>query len=234
MHVTPDDFDRFHDRITSTGSRLGARYALPVFEKLVAEIQPFLVITDVGGASEWYERVELARGVLSSISSPGRPIPELEQLSALAKKLWKASGNAPHRPFPWFRQTGLRRVAEEDWTRTIAAAQRDDPKTTTIAAGSVVEAVALDILERLARPDADHLRDSLNALPPPDRRRLSSSGKPTEWTPAFRLLALGPLGLRILSERTHDTGHTLRDWRNLVHPQLAAYPSGGPRRGAGG
>jgi hypothetical protein len=89
-----------------------------------------------------------------------------------------------------------------------------------IAGGGVIEAIALDVLE--PRQDCTLLRDQLNTLPLSARRNLRpADGPPSKWPFAFLLLALGPYGLKALSERTHDVGHTLRDWRNLVHPGKA-------------
>lgn len=79
---------------------------------------------------------------------------------------------------------------------------------TAIAAGSVVEAVALDVLERAL--DADALRDRLNG-PPQDQRRgpREARGPPSKWPFAFLLLALGPLGLDVLrGARPTSAGQT--------------------------
>jgi hypothetical protein len=129
------------------------------------------------------------------------------------------SGQHPQQALSFFLNPSLKRIAEDDWNRVIGAAQREDAKTTAIAAGSVVEAIALDILERLVASDATKLRDRVNGLPHTQRRGITDRGAdPSEWKFAFLLLALGPDGLKVLTDRTHDIGHKLRDWRNYVHP----------------
>jgi hypothetical protein len=128
----------------------------------------------------------------------------------------------------------LRRIAEEDWSRAVAAGQREDAKTAAIVAGSVVEAIALDILERLSADDVVRLRDHLNSLAPGERRDLAAERqrRPEEWRFAFLLVAIGPRGLKVLTEQTHEIGHQLRDWRNYVHPAVErTQPRLGPADG---
>lgn len=220
MLVTPDDFLKLNERVFTSQAPLGATYGTAVFEKLVEHIEPHLVITDAGGAVEWYEFVARAKAELLAASSfSRRDSPSVLGVARIAAKYWKASGTQPQRRLAFVQSLDLRRVAEEDWTRLVAAGQREDAKTTAIAAGSVVEAVALDVLER--EPTAGALRDRLNGLPQEQRRNLRARGQPSEWPFSFLLLALGPLGLAILSESTHDVGHRLRQWRNFVHPNQA-------------
>jgi hypothetical protein len=223
MLVTPDDFRKLQERAFAVQGALGATYALAVFDKLVEHIEPHLVITEPGGAAEWYEFIERAKADLNNARSfSGRSTPSMEGVVLTAEKYWKLTGPEVQRKLDFIRSADLRRVAEEDWTRLVAAGQREDAKTTALAAGSVVEAVAVDVLERLPDGDAGRLRDRLNALPPEHRMKLrTASGAPTKWPFAFLLLALGPHGLNVLTERTHVVGHTLRDWRNLVHPNEA-------------
>jgi hypothetical protein len=223
MVVTPDIFQRLRDRVFAVQGALGSDYSLAVFAKLVEHIEPHLVITDTGCAAEWYEYVERARAdIINAVSHRGRPPPSLDGVARIAQRYWMLTGPHAQRRLAFISDAGLRRVAEDDWTRLVAAGEREDAKTTAIAAGSVVEAIALDLIERLTAVKVTQLRDHLNALPPSQRMSLSAKGdEPSRWTFAFLLLAVGPRGLHVLSERTHTVGHTLRDWRNLVHPDVA-------------
>jgi len=219
MLVTPDDFVRLKERILDS-RQLANEYAMLVFDRLVADIQPRLVITEPGGAAEWYEKVILTRSTIASGTRGVSPA-MLDGVAAVASKYLRLLGPEPQREFPFMHSPELRAVAQADWTRLVAAAQREDGKTAAIAAGSVVEAVALDLLEQLPNGEAAKLRDHLNRLKPAARRDLFGRGDLHEWSFAFLLLALSPLGLDVLSERAHAIGHNLRDWRNLVHPHLA-------------
>jgi len=218
MLVTADDFLALKEKITDAVFPLKYDQAVRLFDRLISSIEPRLVITDAGGALEWFEVTMNAREAL--VSNMRGVAPDfLERVAGVAKKYWKVSGQHPQQSLNFLLNHSLKSIAEEDWNRVIGAAQREDAKTTAIAAGSVVEAIALDILERLAAPDASKLRDHINQLPHPQRRGILDRGAtPSEWKFAFLLLALGPDGLRVLTDRTHDIGHKLRDWRNYVHP----------------
>jgi hypothetical protein len=226
MLVTADDVEALKDRcqdeiLRGPDQGPGIRgVAQPIFDRLVEAIEPNLVFTEAGSAVEWFEAITKARPTLGrSINSA--TIEHLEKVARVTRKYQKLLGAAPQRAFAFFKDADFRRVAEEDWSRAVAAGQREDAKTAAIAGGSVVEAIALDILTRLATAEADRLRDHLNGLPAPARRNLLAKKQPDDWSFAFLLLALGPDGLQVLTERTHEIGHTLRDWRNFVHPGKA-------------
>ncbi len=224
MLVTPDDFLELNQRAFRPQASLGPDHSIQVFDKLVEHIEPHLLILDGGGAVAWYQQVVLTRSELTMAGSGARASPALQALAELAVKYWKLTGAQPQRKLDFMQNSDLRRVAEDDWTRLVAAGQREDAKTTAIAARSVVEAIALDVIERLPRTGADKLRDHLNALVPDRRMNLRpANGPPPKWTFAFLLLAVGPQGLKVLTDRTHVVGHTLRDWRNLVHPNEARF-----------
>lgn len=221
MLVTPDDFLRLKERIVEDFARLEGTYGRQVFDRLVADIEPRLVVTDPGGAADWFEAVVKARQALS-LGHLGVAPGFLGSVANLAARYMKVPGSEPQRRLGFMCKPDLKRVAEEDWSRLVAAAQHEDAKTTAIAAGSVIEAIALDILERLSSAEAVQLRDHINALPDEKRRKQGRARKgPSEWKFAFLLIALGPEGLAILTDRTHQVGHTLRDWRNFVHPNCS-------------
>jgi hypothetical protein len=221
MLVAPDDLLALRDRILDT-PRLGNEYALSVFDRLTKDIEPHLVVTEPGGAAKWFEIVVQARAAIAN-GSRGISPHMLETAAAVATKFWKLSGPEPQRRLQFMRNAELRRVAEEDWTRLVVAGEREDAKTAVIAGGSVVEAVALDVLETLTADQVANLRDAINSLKQEQRMNLPPArGKPADWRFGNLLFALGPSpGLQILSDRTHVIGHQLRDWRNLVHPSEA-------------
>lgn len=221
MLVTADDFIALKERITDDIFRLKTDRAVPLFDRLVSSIEPRLVITDAGGAVEWLELTMEAREALEG-NLLGVAPSRLERVANVAKKYWKASGPHPQQALDFFRQPALKKIAEDDWNRAIGAAQREDAKATAIAAGSVVEAIVLDILERLPNEEASKLRDRINSLPPEKRKNLKEDkATPSKWKFIYLIVALGPDGLGVLSKRTHDIGHTLRDWRNYVHPDVS-------------
>lgn len=219
MLVTADDFERFVDLYEDNSTKLRNSEAVKLFDRLVESIEPRLVVTEPGGAIAWIQAVTRARAAVAG-GEHGIAPGYLKAVVALARKYGNIAGTQPQRLFSFIQNADLRRVAEEDWSRAIGAAQREEAKTTAVAAGSVVEAIALDILERLSLADAEKLRLYLNGLKPERRRQLNQTQKPTlaKWQFAVLLLALGTDGLKILSDRTHDIGHQLRDWRNCVHP----------------
>ncbi|MBN8466175.1 hypothetical protein JYJ95_06605 [Corallococcus exiguus] len=223
MIVTAADFVALGKRITDDLFPLRQEAASRVYEQLISAVEPHLVITDAGGAIKWFEYIDRARVAVRDGMrgvSPGF----LNDVAELVSKYWKPAGTHAQRSLPFILNTKLRQVAEEDWNRAISSAQREDAKTTAISAGSVVEAIALDIIEPIAPADIVKLQNYLNGLPVDRRRNLSMSPKkvtPQEWNFAFLILALGHEGLKVLTERTHDIGHTLRDWRNYVHPDVS-------------
>lgn len=221
MVVTPDDFRKLGELLKGLAP-LGSAYARATFDWLVAAIQPTLVITEPGGATEWLANVAKTADLIHVATHSKSVTVALENIARIAEKYQKTTGLGPQRRLDFIRNADLRRVAEDDWNRLVAAGQREDAKTTAIAAGSVIEAIALDIMERLSEPDAGKLRDHLNALPADDRMNLSAKGALPDWKFSVLLLALGPRGLKILSPRTYAVGHTLRDWRNFVHPKKAS------------
>jgi len=218
MLVTADDFERFLALYKDDFQRRKPAEVTPLFDQLVKAIEPRLVVTEPGGAMDWIEAVTKARtAIAESIRSVAPDC--LADVARLARKYGNISGPQPQRPLSFIQSADLRRVAVEDWSRAIGAAQHEEAKTTAVAAGSVVEAIALDILERLSPADAEKLRMHLNGLPSAQRRNLQQNQRDLErWSFAILILALGPDGLKVLSERTHDIGHQLRDWRNCVHP----------------
>ncbi|HYO54315.1 hypothetical protein [Archangium sp.] len=214
MLVTADDFIALKKRIIDRTVRLESQRAAQLFERLVSSIEPRLVITNAGGAVEWLELTMSTQEAIRA-SQLGLASGLLDQMADIARKYWKASGPLPQQVLSFIKDPALRRIAEEDWNRVIGAAQREDAKTTAIAAGSVVEAIAIDILERLSTEDATKLKDHVNGL---KKGRPEQKSIPSDWKFAFLLLAIGPDGLKVLGDRTHDIGHKLRDWRNYVHP----------------
>jgi hypothetical protein len=224
MLVTADDVEQFvalyegeYPKLKSP--RLKEAEAVKLFDLLVESIQPRLVVTEPGGAMDWIEAVMRARAAIAE-GSRGAARTHLKEVVELARRYGNISGPQPQRILNFILNAGLRRVAEEDWSRAVGAAQREEAKTTAVAAGSVVEAIALDILERLSPDDAEKLRVHLNGLEQDRRRNLHQPAKPTlaKWQFAVLILALGSQGLKVLSDRTHDIGQLLRDWRNCVHP----------------
>lgn len=168
---------------------------------------------------EWFFAVIKARSALEK-NERGSVARSLDEAIGLTKKYANIAGALPQQIFSFMKDPGLKRVAEEDWNRAVGAAQREEAKTTAVAAGSVVEAIAIDILERLDKNQIMKMRNHLNQLKKEQRRGIDQPPKPTpkEWKFAFQLLALGPAGLKILDKRTHDIGDQLRNWRNCVHP----------------
>lgn len=219
MLVTADDLERFITLYRDDFRKLNPAEVVPIFDQLVEAIEPRLVVTEPGGAADWIQAVTRARAAIGG-GMRGVAPDLLKDVFELARKYGNISGPQPQRSLSFIQKADLRRVAEEDWNRAIGAAQREEAKTTAVAAGSVVEAIALDILERLSAADAEKLRLHLNGLPIDRRRQLTQPSKPTlaKWQFAVLLLALGADGLKVLSDRTHDIGHQLRDWRNCVHP----------------
>lgn len=222
MRYTKADLEAIRDVYLRTTGRLGSDYASRMVRTVLDEIEPRLVFTEEAAGAEWL----MHRVLLESLLGANARDPAREHfdrlIEALGRFLPVDGGRAPRRSFRFIQAADLRRVAEDDWTRAVAAAQREEAKTTAIAAGSVVEAIALDVLERIGEPDRARLRAHVNGLAQPQRRNLREApAELARWSAAYRLFAIGPGGLAILSERTHEIGHQLRDWRNDVHPDLA-------------
>jgi hypothetical protein len=218
MFVTAEDFRGLKDRYQDF-PRIDNKVGIDVYDELIERVQPRIVIAEPGGSTKWFEAVTKTRHAIA-MGERGLIPGYLDELAGLVEKYFLPASHEPHRRMDFILKKELRDIAEDDWSRAVSAGQREDAKTAAIAGGSVVEALALDILERLAPSDTLRLRDSLNALPSPQRRDLrpERSDSPEDWAFAYVLLSLGPDGLKVLSERTHDIGHQLRDWRNYVHP----------------
>ncbi|WP_147445085.1 hypothetical protein [Corallococcus sp. CA053C] len=221
MLVTADDFKALDKLFNheSIALRISGARAVSILDKLISGIEPHLAITDPGGAVDWISSTEKLRSDLTA-EMRGAASKSLEKVANLASKYWKPSGRHAQRPLTFIKNPELRRIAEDDWNRAISAAQREDAKTAAISAGSVVEAIALDVLEGISDVDADRLRDHLNSLPPAQRQTYSARKDSAlkDWPLAFLILALGPDGMRALTNRTRDIGQQLRDFRNYVHP----------------
>lgn len=221
VQVTPDDFDALKGRLFDEFKRLDPKYALPIFDRLIQSVEGQLVITEPGGVTEWLELVTRLRVNLESerMTSVDK---SLERISILIRKYWKPASRHAQRPLPFILNAKLREVAEDDWSRAVISAQREDAKTTAISAGSVVEAMALDVLESLPNDVLSRLKTHLNNLPK-EKRGALNAGKPSPatWTFAYLIFALSPNGVSLITQRTHDIGQLLRDWRNFVHPSVS-------------
>jgi hypothetical protein len=219
--ITPDDLEEFQKRYFERWTGLSADLAPQIFNELVTEIEPRLAFTDPGGGLEWMETRTKTK---VSIAGSQRGLIEhlLPVLIQLAKKYWRLEGPYPQRKFPFIANAALRGIAEHDWGRALAGQGREDSKTAALAAASVVEAIALDILERLSAADRARLRDHVNALPLGDRFNVhTKKAHPADWALAYMLVALGPKSLGVLLKDAHELGHLLRDARNYVHPAKA-------------
>ncbi|NNC17659.1 hypothetical protein HJC22_18230 [Corallococcus exiguus] len=220
MIVTADDFIAFEKLVNNDHPALRLQYdqSLPIFEELTSQVMPHLAITDAGGAVEWFAmkyriRAELGTGKHGAVAD------SLRRMANLVSKYWKPAGAHPQKALTFIKNTELRHIAEDDWNRAIGAAQREDAKAAAISAGNVVEAVTLDALEALTDAQFKSLRKKLDSLEPARRRSIDFKEPSLEkWRFIQFILATGPIGMGMLTERTHDLGHMLRDWRNLVHP----------------
>ena len=89
MLVTAQDLIEFQERYN--GGRLNKiteDRALRIFDRLISEIEPRLVITEEGGAIEWIQQVTYARDALSD-GQKGSAQRFLIRVADLAKKYWK-------------------------------------------------------------------------------------------------------------------------------------------------
>lgn len=226
MRLNATDVRELKDRFMSDGMRnLNAGRTYAILDAIINDIEPRLVVTEPGGGVEWLNAVAVVRTAVKE-GQRGIAPSAFDRVASLVEKFLPGGSTDAIRRFDFMIAPGLKRVAEDDWNRAVASAQRDDGKGTAIAAGSAVEAFIADLLLRGSAAELEALRLKLQAVPQVQRRNIPMPNKVnapvSEWKHAQRLLAVGPHGLGVLSERTHELAHTLRDWRNAVHPEAAA------------
>lgn len=104
---------------------------------------------------------------------------------------------------------GLRQVLEKRWGEVVVCYKANLHLSTIVLLGSILEAVLLDKMQ--ANPSKANTSKST----PKDKTGTAKHFK--EWTLSDFIAVAHDLGL--ISKNTKDFSHTLREYRNLIHPR---------------
>jgi hypothetical protein len=200
------------------------------FLRTCRALEPAIVFPNDETRREWLSKVaeiEFKVGVWQQRYTVPEPavhqiIPAVfNRLAELATGHWRAPTANPIREMRFIRDFELRRIAERDYVSLINARKTDDVKAVLVFAGSLVETLLLDQLER------DRARATVNGQVIQAARRGANARvwgnfNPNDidsWQLAHMVDIAGPKGLRVLDDRTEQMAETVRDWRNFVHPR---------------
>lgn len=133
----------------------------------------------------------------------------LDALVELALGSWRGPSSTKEQ-FPFVKNETLKLISERDFRSLQVALKQDEWKSAVILAGSVVEAMLIDVVEQesLAR----------NAVVPSVPKK--NTEKPEHWTLHELVSTCGPAGIGRLGDRTVRAADLVRDYRNFVHPGL--------------
>jgi|GEM_PF-4012653 hypothetical protein len=229
MLVTPSDLENLVRTVREPEKNSLYRGFYAAILRVCEALESSLVVTDDADRTAWLVDMEGLRLWAVEAPNPRNPLAGMGRLDALdrlvsaAKKWWRGPSTGPVRPLRFVKDPVLRTIAERDLHSLGAATKAEETKAALIFSGSVIEAVLLDVLER----DAVLTATAAARHPQPNRVR----GQPRGWDFEPMIDVCGPSGLAVLAATTVTISHTVRRWRNFVHPdrertELAAGPLG--------
>lgn len=142
----------------------------------------------------------------------GIPRGVAERLAETASRCWRGSGKDGMRKLEFVRDAELRRLAERDLHSLGVAQRTGEVKMCLVLAGSVLEAMLVDLLEQ----DAVAYREARDRAKTASGRRLSGPAKDLDLIGQIEVAA----ALGRLRESTRRAAHALRYSRNFVHPTV--------------
>jgi len=220
MHAHPEDLRlilaRRNSRENLSWREIGM---MDAFIRVCDLLEPDLIWSagDEVSRVEWLTTLAHVRSYLVFWSAPPPTrdlkldVFEAEQLASLAAKAWRGPSKGPHRPLPFIKNSELRAIAERDLGSLSAARRADEVKVALVLAGSIIEAILVDIVSQ------NPTESEAAARGIPQLRNLPTDM--SRWTLVQMISVCGPQGLRVLSDKTKDIANTVRDWRNFVHPE---------------
>jgi hypothetical protein len=143
------------------------------------------------------------------------------RLAEFAAAHWRAPTTMPLRQMPFIRDAALRKIAERDFVSLLNARKSDDVKAALVFAGSLVETILLDQLER-DRARATACGRAIQTARRATNARVWGRFDPVDidtWNLVHMVAVVGPDGLGALDRRTEQMADTVRDWRNFIHPR---------------
>ncbi len=226
MKAHPDDLKQLLAKFGYTPSAAldsGHGPQLSTFFGIAEALEPGLVLDE--DRIEWRIGMDRLRFLLSrwqhGTPAGAMPSSELLRLGAIAECRWRGPARGDRRELPFIRDAALRGIAERDFATLVAARQHEEIKTAIIMAGSVIEAILADAVERdLSKTTAASTAvQASRAKKNPRVWGKFNAHDIDSWTLAQLVAVAGPDGLRLLSERAEQMAEVVRDWRNFVHPR---------------
>lgn len=230
MHAHPDELKHILTSYPRPGYSHNEYPLVSSFLVICEELESGMVWTDAQQRMEWRTALELLRFQLKrwlSVSLPelhtALKRQHLDELAALAAKVWRGPGPGVVRQLPFVKDAGLRAIAERDYASLAVARKQDEVKTVLVLSGCVVEAVLLDVVVRKGAV-ATAAAQAVKAVRQAKNPRVWGGGfdasATDRWTFAQLVGVCGDDGLKVLSTRAEAIADTVRDFRNLVHPRL--------------
>ena len=231
MRAHPEDLVRLLEQMPGqTDTKLSVCHAAHVdaFLQVCRALEPDMVWSDGEHRTKWLIHTCSLRSALKAWTSDDRTIltgthrdiDELVVLSKLASTLWRGPSDGPLEEFSFMKDSRLRSIAERDRRSLTVARQTEQTKMALVLAGSVIEALLLDVLEhdKTATREAAVAVKGLRKESDPAIGRMKPGSTPEKWPFLVLIAVSGQAGLGVLSKRAESVADTLRDWRNYVHP----------------
>lgn len=193
---------------------------LNAFVRVCELIEPDLIWSDDPSRIFWLTSLANAQFYIAAWREQGgdrdlklNPV-HTDQLASLATKAWRGPSKGPIKPLPFIANQELRSIAERDLASLIAARKADEVKMALVLAGSVIETALTDIIER----DQSVTEAAARRVAQAKNWRGFEPTDTSKWKFYQQISICGSHGLQVLSDKTEAISHTVRDWRNFVHP----------------
>jgi hypothetical protein len=165
------------------------------------------------GVCRVIEQKLVMRNALYNDTAKG--MPQLAELPVPAEETTALVVTRPDSDFSFITDEKLREFCVDSYRSGVNAYQSTDYRAALAAFGATLEAMLLDFLENLHRSQPQQLVAAKNRLAPRER----PSGTVASWK--FYQLINVACNTTELADARKTLVHQVRDWRNLVHPNVA-------------
>jgi hypothetical protein len=233
MKLTPTDLEREldtrgykEDAVITNNHGQG----LAGFLAIAEELEHDLFFVDGSARREWLHLFRQFQYTMKFWASGGESrlgVAGLSALVDLAKKNWRGPMGSKMKAMPFIANAELCAIAERDYASMLSSLKQEEWKAALVLAGCVVEAALADALDRQAAPARTTAAQQVSAAGKKKNPRAwpasFDAADPARWTFHQMIEICGPTpGLDLLGERTVTAAHSVRDFRNYVHPREEA------------